>query len=70
MWLEQREKTQQQEKIDDLTKEQKREINKALNTSSKTSRSDWRNGARDLYRQGKLPHDAAKRIIDMMKTYY
>lgn len=69
VWSEQKEKSEQQEKIDDFTKEQNGKIRKALNVPSKTSRGDRRNGARELYTQGKLTYEQAKKIIDMMKTY-
>lgn len=73
-WSEQEEKKDElakehQKSIDELTEKEKRNIRNALNLRSKTSRSDWRNGARDLYRQGKLTYEQAKKIIDMMKTY-
>ncbi len=60
---------EQQKNIPELREKEQREIRKALNVRSKTSRSDWRNGARELYYSGKLPYNVAKHIIDTMKTY-
>ena len=73
-WSEQKEKKdelakEQQKNIDELREKEQRQISKALNLRSKTSRSDWRNGARELYYSGKLPYNVAKHIIDTMKTY-